>query len=154
MLVNILSPCQVCKLSFASVQLLAAVFLLLLLNKFFSTIFISLQPLLNFPFTYFCHGFRIRIGCSQICFGSICLLLNKTSNESLPSCVYLLFTVVHPECICILSLHYFNCCMASFCIRVDAANEAVWLLSRSRSRKQESSRRPLTPLTCKASPRA
>ena len=42
---------------------------------------------------------------------------------------YLLLIALH--CImntCIISLHHFNFCMASFFIRVDAANEAVYEL--------------------------
>ena len=68
----------------------------------------------------------------------------------------------------IISLHHFKYCTASFFIRVDATNEAVYELVaepiRSQSRKQGNRKlkqppsqilkTSLTPLTCKASPGA
>ena len=66
----------------------------------------------------------------------------------------------------IIPLHHFNYCMASFFIRVDATNEAVYELVAEPVQEppageqqieeaiEQAPKTLLTPLTCKASPGA
>ena len=128
-------------------------FSLVVLSKFLSTFY----PCNN------CSNFRLPflvVGLEQGALGNSSVLIARKMIRI--SSQFALHCIMITR---IISLHHFNSCMALFLyVQTPRTKQSTsWLLSQSRSHKQESSKRKqlsklqaksLSPLTCKASPGA
>ena len=108
---------------------------MLLRNKLFSAAYLFNNCSVSVE--HLCSYIRIRIGCSWIYFGSICLLVNKISNELLPSCIFLLIAVLHPDCLASFYCTVLTVAWHIFFSHLDATNEAVYELVAEPTQEQQ-----------------